>query len=186
MINRDFEYDVLEVIQKRWSPRAFDSAKEVSEEDLMAIIEAARYAPSCFNEQPWRYLIARKGSEAFENVVTALTGANKEWAPQAPILMVLLSKKTFSQNDKDNRWHLFDAGTAWGFLSLEAQKRGMITHGMGGFSVAKIKEAFQISDEFSIIALVACGYKGKKEDLSETLQAKEHPSPRKSAKEVLL
>jgi len=184
MENRVFNYEILEEIQKHWSPRAFDPNRKVENEDIMPLLEAARYAPSCFNEQPWRYIVATGGSK-YSDILEALADSNREWAQRAPSLVVILSKQLFEHNQKNNRWHLFDAGTSWGYLSLEAQRRGLITHAMGGFNSEKLRESFDIPADYSIIAVVAIGYYGSKEDLSPELQERELPSPRKSIEEIL-
>ena len=184
MQNREFDYQVLEEIQGRWSPRAFDPDRKVAEEDLMALLEAARYAPSCFNEQPWRYIVAN-GGETHAKIVSTLTSSNQEWASKAPALLMVLSVARLQYNGKDNRWHMFDAGTSWGFLSLEAQRRGLITHAMGGFSVERARELFNIPEDVSVIAVVAVGYYGRKEDLSPRNIEREQPSPRKSIGEII-
>ena len=185
MENRVFDYEVLEEIQKRWSPRAFDSGREVLEEDLMALLEAARYAPSCFNEQPWRFIVGKRGSETYDRINAALTESNREWASNASVLMMILSRQAFGYNQKPNRWHLFDAGTAWGFLSLEAQRRGLITHAMAGYSTEEIRAAFSLPEDLSVIAAVAIGCYGNPERLSPKNQEKEKPSPRISIHEIL-
>lgn len=185
MENRSFTYDVLKEIQNRWSPRAFDAQKEVSREDLMALMEAARYAPSCMNEQPWSYIVGQRGSTVFAGIEAALSDSNVEWAANASALMVILSKEQFSHNERSNRWHLFDAGTSWGYLSLEAQKRGLITHAMGGFAADQIRTTFAVPNGVAVIAAVAIGYYGRREDLSEALAAREKPSPRKPLDEML-
>ena len=177
MNERDFNYPIMPVIKERWSPRAFDPARPVSKDDLMALIEAARYAPSCMNEQPWVYLIAR--SEALRSrLLSCLSPKNMTWADKAPVLMVLMARKTFEDNGKLNRWHLFDAGTAWGYLSLEAASRGLITHAMGGIQTEKIRTEFEIPEDFDIIAGLAVGYYGDKASLSPDLQAREFPQSR--------
>lgn len=184
MENRTFDYEVMEEIQNRWSPRAFNPNKPVDTDDIMALLEAARYAPSCFNEQPWRYIVANGGAD-HEKIVNVLAETNREWALKAPALIVILSKQTFEHNNKNNRWHLFDAGTSWGYISLEAQRRGLITHAMGGFNVELMREAFDIPLDYSVIAVVAIGYYGNKEDLSLENQERELPSPRKPINEIL-
>ncbi|SMP72181.1 nitroreductase family protein [Anoxynatronum buryatiense] len=186
MTTRTFEHEILDEVKKRWSPRAFDPNRSVSEADLMGVMESARYAPSCFNEQPWQYLVTMQGDEAHEKMAGVLGDTNREWASKAPVLMLILSRKQFSRNGKENRWHLFDAGTSWGYLSLEAQRRGLHTHAMGGFSVSRARETFEIGEDMSVIAAVAMGYYGSKEDLNPELQKKEKPAIRKSIKEILL
>lgn len=182
LINREFSHPVLPEIMKRWSPRAFDASRPVSEDDLLALLEAARYAPSCTNEQPWQYVVA-SGGEDKEKLTAVLSERNKEWASHAPVLLLIVSRKSFGDG-RENRWHQFDAGTSWGFLQLEAQRRGLITHGMAGYDVAKAREAFGIPDDYSVLAAVAVGYYGKKEDLSSGFQGREHPQPRKPLEDM--
>lgn len=183
-MERIFNYEIMPEIKSRWSPRAFDNEK-ISKEDVMALIEAARYAPSCFNEQPWRFIVA-DNHETLTKIRGILAPSNQIWADQAPVLIIILSKKTFARNSKDNYWNMFDAGTAWGYMSLEAQRRGLITHAMGGFSKDKTREEFNISDDYNIITVVAVGKYGNKENLTEELQDREHPETRMEIEELLL
>lgn len=183
-MRRDFAYDILPEIEKRWSPRAF-SVDPIKKEDMMGLLEAARYAPSCFNEQPWRFILADT-DEDLEKMRGVLVPMNQEWANRAPILLMILAKKTFEENGKENDWHMFDAGTAWGYLSLEAQRRGLITHAMGGFSQTKAREVFSISDEYDIATIVAIGKYGEKGQLSEALQMREMEGTRKSIAELFM
>lgn len=183
-MDRIFNYDIMEEIKDRWSPRAF-SREEVKIEDIYAIIEAARYAPSCFNEQPWRFIIANEKVK-LEKMRNILTENNKIWASKAPVLIMVLSSRTFSHNDKENYWHMFDAGTAWGFMALEAKKRGLITHAMGGFSKKKAREEFNIQEDYSIIAVIALGKYGDIKDLPAELAEREKPGTRKNFEDVIL
>ena len=184
MENRKFDYDILIEMQERWSPRAFDISRGVADDDLMALLEAARYAPSCFNEQPWRFFIANE-PEVRAKMLSVLSENNQKWASKAPVLILLLAKQMFEKSGKANRWHLFDAGTAWGYLSLEAQRRGLITHAMGGFNVAKARETFGISEDYDLIAVVAVGYYGNKADLAPEHLEIEKPGLRKETNELL-
>ncbi len=177
------KYGMMDEIEKRWSPRAFDG-REITEEELYGLLEAASFAQSCFNEQPWRFLVARTAEEK-EQFLTMLTPKNQAWAKNASALLLVLSNMNFSHNGKENRWHLFDAGTAWGMLSIEAQHRGMITHGMGGFDPKKARELYKIPEDMSVIACVAVGWYGDKSQLPEDLQAKEEPQPRKEVEELI-
>jgi len=183
MKNRDFDYDVLPEIKTRWSPRAFDPNRPVADEDLSAIFEAARYAPSCFNEQPWLFLVSRD-EETRNKIFDCLTESNQKWAKNAPVLAIMMGKSTFAHNQKNNRWHQFDTGTSWGYLTLEAERRGLITHGMGGFSVDKVRETFKVPEEITIIAALAIGYYGDKDQLPAELKAREFPQPRKPLAEM--
>ena len=181
---RDFQYDIMPEIKARWSPRAF-SSDPVTREELMALIEAARYAPSCFNEQPWRFLIA-DDDVRLEKMRRVLTDSNREWAGKAPVLILVLSVKVFADKGSENRWHLFDAGTAWGFLSLEAQRRRLITHAMGGFSARRAREEFDIPEELDVITVIAVGHPGDLDGLSPANRALEFPQSRKAAEELLI
>jgi len=183
-MSRVFNYDIMPEIKKRWSPRAF-SSKPVAKEDLMALLEAARYAPSCSNEQPWRFFIA-DNAEKLAKLFSVLNEGNQAWANKTPMLILLIGKKHFEKTGKANHWHMFDSGTAWGFLSLEAERRGLITHAMGGFDREKARSLFEIPDEYEIICVIAVGYYGDKSDLSEYNQGREHPQNRKEIEELLL
>jgi nitroreductase len=174
---RDFNYDINELIKKRWSPRAF-SSEPVEYEDIMAILEAARYAPSCFNEQPWVFLVAFDEDELFI-ARQCINDRNRLWADKAPVLIVAAANPSFKKNDKDNRWAAFDTGAAWGYLSLEAQKRGLIAHAMGGFSRKKLRELLGLPEETHLLAIIAVGKMGKKTDLNEMFIDEENPNERK-------
>ncbi len=183
-MTRQFHHEIIEPIQNRWSPRAF-STQAVNDQDILALMEAARYAPSCFNEQPWRFIIARQ-ADTLEKARGALTDKNRRWADKAPVLIVVLARKNFEKNNEPNRWHTFDAGTAWGFLALEAQQRGLITHAMGGFSPEAVHKAFSVNDEYTIVTIIAVGYMGDSDELPEDLREKERPGTRKSLTELVL
>ena len=180
---RDFSYEISETIKKRWSPRAF-SGEPVDEDDLMALFEAARYAPSCFNEQPWRFIVATTEDE-IQVMRSLLNESNQEWANKAPVLALLVAKKSFAKDGQPNNWHAFDAGTAWGFLALEAERRGLITHAMGGFSKVKAHELLAIPGKYEVLAMIAIGKMGKKEELPPALQEREEPAMRKPLKEIV-
>ena len=178
---RKFNFNIMEVIKKRWSPRAFNS-EEIPRDDIEAILEAACYAPSCFNEQPWRFLIASR-EEELNLMRDLLTEKNQRWAGKAPVLILVLAHRYFAYNGKENRWHQFDSGTAWGYLSLEAQKRGLITHGMGGFKREKTREVLNISENYEIIAVIAVGKMGNKNELEEEFKKEEFPNTRRPVSE---
>lgn len=172
---REFNYNIMGIIKERWSPRAFSNEK-VNDEDLNAILEAARYAPSCFNEQPWRFVIGK--DESLAEMQSFLTEKNLKWAKEAPVLILIMAKKTFDHNGKENKYAKFDTGTSWGFLSLEARHRGYHTHAMAGFSKRKVIEALELSEEYEPIAMVALGKYGDKETLDDMFKEKERPNTR--------
>jgi nitroreductase len=161
------------------------SGKEVSLEELMSLFEAARWAPSSFNNQPWRFLFARRGTEHWETFTDLLVDSNKVWARQAAALIVVLSKTTFDHNGKPARTHSFDAGAAWENLALQGTAMGFVVHGMQGFSYSRAKEELRVPDEYEVEAMIAVGRPGEKEDLPEELQEREYPSPRKKLKEIV-
>jgi nitroreductase len=179
---RDFLYDISEDIQKRWSPRAY-SEENVPESEVMALLEAARYAPSCFNEQPWRFIVAMAQDE-LELMRGLLTETNQSWANKAPVLAAIIAKKQFGSG-KDNYWHMFDSGTAWGFFALEAQRRGLIAHAMGGYNREKAQVMLGVPEEYSVITIVAVGKYGDKSQLPAALQSREQPNIRKPLSEIV-
>ena len=182
-MEREFNYDIMKEIKGRWSPRAFSSEK-LNHEDVMAMLEAARYAPSCFNEQPWRFIVA-DDEETLVKMRSVLAESNQVWANAAPVLIAILAKKTFAYNGKDNFWHQFDTGTAWGYLSLEAERRGIATHAMGGFSKKLLRETFHVTDEYDVITVVAIGKMGEKEKLPDDLKERERPEVRESLENLI-
>ena len=181
---RTFNFDILETIKKRWSARAL-SEKEVKREDVYALIEAASFAPSAMNEQPWRFIIGHE-NETLIKLRESLSSSNQEWANRAPVLICLLSKKTHERNGKENKYHIFDSGTAFGFLSLEATQRGLIAHGMGGFDKDKVREMFKIENEYDIVLMIAVAFYGDKSLLNESNQVRENPGNRKSYKDIII
>lgn len=184
MEKRTFHHDIMQEIKDRWSPRAFADSP-VSKEEIEALLEAASYAPSCFNEQPWRFIVA-DGEPAISKMRGILSDSNRIWAGGAPVLILIVSMNTFSHNGKPNAWHTFDAGTAWGYLSLEAQRRGLITHAMAGFSKDGARKEFSIAEDIDIIALVAVGRYGDKSSLPQDLQEREYPQTREEIRDLLL
>ncbi len=182
-MTRVFKHDILPLIKERWSPRAFAEEK-IAKDDLYAILEAASYAPSCFNEQPWRFVLADE-EKLLTKMRSILYSGNLQWAQKAPVLLLIAAKKTFSLNNEENFWHMFDSGTAWSFLSLEAQKRGIMTHAMGGFSMKKARRLFKIPEDYEIITVVAIGRYGDINQLSDELKQREHPDTRKDVSELL-
>ena len=174
---RQAEHEIDPVYLNRWSPRSF-LEKEVPEEVLMKLFEAARWAPSANNLQPWKFIIART-KEDREKFHSFINEGNRIWCEKAPVLAVLIS-------DKEDPVHSFDAGTAWGYLSLQATREGLVTHAMGGFQRDKAREVLNIPDNFDPQVVIAIGYQGEKEVLPEKLQEREQPSSRKPLNEVLV
>lgn len=176
---------VDENILRRWSPRSF-AAREVSTADLKKIFEAARWAASSYNEQPWRFLVGKRGDSTYDKIFSALIEFNQSWAKTAPVLILSLAKTTFTQNSKPNDYHLHDTGAATAYLSLQATELGLHTHSMAGFDKEKARAAFGIPEDFGIGAVTALGYLGDPEALPEQMrQVETAPRTRKALGEIV-
>jgi len=147
-----------ELLRDRWSPRDFTD-RPVEPEKLRSLFEAARWAASCFNEQPWRFVIATKAEpEQFQKVLGLLMEKNQQWAKTAWALGFSTGKKTFSHNGAPNRFGLHDAGAATANLAVEATALGLHAHFMGGFDAQRARTDFHVPDDFEIGAAFAIGY----------------------------
>ncbi|HET6421290.1 MAG TPA: nitroreductase family protein [Geobacteraceae bacterium] len=162
----------------RWSPRAM-SGDTIAEEELMLLFEAARWAPSSFNNQPWRILYARRDSEHWPLFLGLLVESNRVWAGNAAALLLFISKTTFDHNGKPARTHSFDTGAAWENLALQAILRGYVAHGMQGFDYGRAKTELGIPDEYQVEAMVAVGKPGERDSLPEKLREIETPNDRR-------
>jgi len=176
------QYEVDDIFINRWSPRAM-SAEEIDEATLMSLFEAAHWAPSSNNNQPWRFIYARRNSSHWETFFNLLAESNRIWAKNAAVLIVVISRKTFD-NGKPSITHSYDAGAAWGSLALMGSLQGLVVHGMQGFDYEKAKQALGVPDDYTVEAMIAVGRKGRKEDLPSFLQEREFPSARKSIAEI--
>jgi nitroreductase len=166
------------LIKKRWSPRAF-SLQTIEKEKLERMIEAARWSPSCYNEQPWRFIIGIKGQNSiYDKIFSTLAEGNQSWAKRVPCLLLLLAKKTFTHNGKRNRWSEYDCGQAAAHLSIQAMEESIYVHQMAGFDKMKATQLFAIQDDFTPVVVIAAGYQGDVNELPEDLKKMEL-SPRK-------
>lgn len=167
------DYQIHELIARRWSPRAF-SPRPVEAEKLRSLLEAARWAASSNNEQPWSYLVATKEEpEAFAKMSACLVPGNQTWATQAPVLMVSVVKTFFDRGNKPNRVALHDVGAASAQLTMEAMHLGLFVHQMGGIEVEKIRTDYALPAGYDPVAGLAVGYPGDLETLPEALKARE-------------
>ncbi len=163
---------VHDLIRSRWSPRSF-SSQDVSDDDLKTILDAARWASSSYNEQPWRFLVARKSDpSAYNKLLSLLAPPNQAWAKDAPVLMIMAAKQTFSHNGSQNHYGLHDAGEALAHLALQATALGLHTHSMGGFDRKRARQELGIPDDFELGAAVALGYLGSPESENTPRQRK--------------
>lgn len=181
---RESTYPIQPVILSRVSYRAF-SEERLTEEELMALFEAARWAPSSFNGQPWRFVYARRGEPEWETLFSALLEGNKPWCKKADTLVAIISRKNFEHNDKPSITASFDTGAAWMNFALEAHARNIVAHGMQGFDYETLKKALNIPDSFKLEAMIAVGKRGDKETLPDTLKEKEKPNQRKPLNEII-
>ena len=182
MSERQAEFDVDAMFVDRWSPRGF-LEKAVPRAMLMSLFEAARWAPSAMNEQPWRFVWADEEADLVR-FRAALMEANQVWANRVPVLVYLLARKNYVRNERPNKAAMFDAGAAWMSLALQARKLGLYTHAMGGFDRDKALAAVGADgDEYDVMAALAVGWKGDAEMLPDELKAREAPGGRKGVAE---
>lgn len=171
------QYPVHELIEKRWSPLAF-SARAVEPEKLRSVLEAARWAASSYNQQPWSFIIATKDNEReHERLLGCIVEGNRVWARNAPVLMLSVANLNFDLDSRPNRHAFHDVGQAVSSLALEATAQGLVVHQMAGFDVSKAREEFSIPEGYEPVAAIALGYAGDHESLPEGLRAREE-SPR--------
>lgn len=168
---------------RRWSPRSF-SDEPVTREQVASLLEAARWAPSCYNDQPWLFVWALEPEDR-ERVLGLVAEGNRAWAARAPLLGVVFARRTFGHNGKPNRWAGFDAGAASFALALQADAMGLATHFMGGFDEAASYDALGVPrEEYEAMAAFAAGRRGEPERLPEPLRQREKPNGRKAVAEI--
>ncbi|HOB31813.1 MAG TPA: nitroreductase family protein [Verrucomicrobiota bacterium] len=166
------EHEIESIFFRRWSPRAM-TGEELTEQELLRLFEAARWAPSTYNEQEWRFLYARRSSPHWQTFFDLLTDGNKAWCHRAAVLIVVIARKTFTRNGKSNPVHLFDAGSAWQNLALQATAMGLVAHGMAGFDFDKARTALAVPEHYAVAAMIALGRPGSPDDLPEDLRKAE-------------
>lgn len=168
---------VLPIFHSRWSPRSF-SDRAVSSADLAKVFDAARWAASSYNEQPWRFLVGAKGSATYEKILASLIPFNQSWAGKAPVLVLGVAKTTFSHNNSPNRVALYDLGAATSYLTLQAAALGLSTHQMAGFNDDAAREALGIPADYILGAVVALGYQDEPAALGHEQVIAQEVAPR--------
>ena len=183
MTSRTPEYTVDPQFIERWSPRAY-SNQAITQSELMSLFEAARWAPSTSNTQPWRFVYSLAGTEGFEAMCQTLAAGNRVWAHRAAALIAVISATVAaapgSNDTKPLPVHAFDTGAAWMSLALQAHLKGWCTHAMGGVDKDALRRVLAVPDAFAIHCVVAVGQQGDKAMLDETLQAREAPNARQA------
>jgi len=175
---RTAEYPVDELFLDRWSPRAM-TGEAIAREDLMSLFEAARWAPSSYNAQPWRILYATQDSKHWPTFFSLMVEFNQSWAKDAGALVVFISRTHFEMNGEPSVTHSFDTGAAWENLALQGWLKGLVVHGMQGFDYERARTELNIPDGFQVEAMAAIGIPADPATLSEDLKAKETPSDRR-------
>jgi nitroreductase len=176
--HRQSEYPVEPLFPERWSPRAMSGA-HIGKATLMTLFEAARWAPSSNNAQPWRFVYAMRATPAWPRFLALLTPRNQSWCAHAGALVLIASRRDFEATAKPNQTHSFDTGSAWMSLALQASLLGLIAHGMAGFDYGAAGELVGLPDGYAVEAMCALGYPGPLENLPEEMRARETPSGRK-------
>lgn len=182
---RTLTQEINSVFVNRWSPRGM-TGEELDDEDLMALFEAARWAPSSYNNQPWRFIYAKRNTKSWNSLFDLLVEGNKAWAKDSAALVVLISRKNFEYNGKPSVTHQLDAGAAWENLALEACFRGIVTHGVEGFDYQRARQELDIPEDYDVMAMIAIGKKGSKEKLPGPLRDRESPTDRKPLTEITM
>jgi len=182
---RKADHEINPIFLKRWSPRAM-TGEVIKDSELNSLFEAARWAPSTNNEQEWRFLYESRDGVEWDTFFSLLVEGNQVWCKNASHLVVVLSRKTFIRNGKENPVHIFDSGSAFQNLLLEAASRSLVAHGMSGFDAKSAAEKLEVSDEFSVNVMIALGYPAEKSVFPESYQEKESPSQRKPISEIAM
>src|SRR5205809_5545695 len=181
---RKADFPIESLLLDRWSPRAM-SGEEISQEELMRLFEAARWATSSFNAQQWRALYAHRGTEHWQTFFDLLVDANKTWAKNAAVLVVFISRKNFEYNNEPSVTHSYDCGAAWENFALQGFRQGLVVHGMEGFDYERARTELRIPDEFQIEAMAAVGKPAPKDVLPEKLQKRGSPNDRRKLTESI-
>jgi nitroreductase len=179
---RTTEFEIEPMIVGRWSPRAM-SGERLAESDFMRLFEAARWAPSSGNRQPWRFAYARRGTPPWERFLGLLDEGNRVWASAAAALIVVASRTVTERDRSPARTHAFDTGAAWQNLALQGASQGLVVHGMAGFDYDRAREVARVPAEYDVQAMVAVGVPGDPDALPERLRKRETPSARRPVRE---
>jgi nitroreductase len=182
--HRKADYPIESLFVRRWSPRAM-SGEPISEKEILTLFEAARWAPSTYNEQEWRFLYARHDTPQWPTFFGLLMEANQAWCSRAALLCVVIAHKVFQRNGKPNPVHVFDSGLAFENLALQGAVMGLVVHGMQGFDFERARKELSVPDDYAVCAMFTVGRPGDPDQLDPEKRAIEKPSPRKPVQEII-
>ena len=181
---RGSDYPIDRLFLDRWSPRAM-SGEPVSDDELFVLFEAAHWAPSSGNSQPWRFLYARRDTEHWPLFFDLLNEGNRTWCHRAAALIVMISRNTSEKAGRTLVTHSYDTGAAWMSLALQGWIKGLVVHGMAGFDYARARLALHVPDDCTVEAMAAIGRPGRKEDLPPQHREREFPNTRRQVSELV-
>lgn len=181
---RTSEFPIQSFLLNRWSPRSM-TGEPMTDEELMPLFEAARWAPSAFNEQPWKILYGKRDTDKWDLFYNLLIDFNKEWCKNASALVLFVSRNTFEKNQKPSPTHSYDTGAAWMAMALEGAARNLVVHGMSGFDFEKARIDLQVPEGCTVEAMAAIGKLAPKENLPGPIQEREAPSSRRPLAEII-
>jgi nitroreductase len=181
----DTSAPLLTTLAERWSPRAFDASAEVDDIVLRSALEAARWSPSASNTQPWRFIVARRGTAEFDTIVANLQGFNQAWAGAAAVLIVAAAEVVDAEGH-ERRWATYDLGQAVAHLTIQAHHDGLHAHQMGGFDPDGLRQAFDLEERFEPVSVTALGVLGDPDSLPDRLRERESaPRSRRPLEEIV-
>ena len=179
--------EIIDPLARRWSGRAYDPARPVAADTLLALLEAARWAPSCYGDQPWRFIVwdRTRDAEQWGKALQCLGEFNQGWARHAPVLMAALADTQFNHNDKPNRWGSYDTGAASMSVCVQAAGMGLMVHQMGGFDAERLQSEFGVPRRLQPMAMLAIGYQLPASDIPADLREREYaPRERRPLEET--
>ena len=178
MFSKNIETKVAihELIASRWSGRAYDTERLLTREEIIALLEAARWAPSCYGDQPWRFIVFDKATNEgnWAKALSCLMSGNQSWAKDAPVLLLACADSVLSKNGNPNRWGQYDTGAAAENLCLQAAALGLMVHQMGGFDADKTKSLFAIPEQYTPMAMMTVGYQLAEDAIPEEIKEREY------------
>ena len=179
------DWPIEPMLYRRWSPRAM-SGETLNDEEIMSLFEAARWAPSSYNAQHWRFLYTTRGSSHWEKYLGFLVEGNFAWAKNAGLLIVLVSRTTTEANGNPARTYSFDAGAAWQNIALQSSAMDLVSHGMQGFDYEKARTELNVPDDYSVEIMIAVGKPGEIDKLPASAREKEAPNFRKPLADIII